>query len=111
MNQIIKKVEQTSCQWPGLESILESALRWLSENPIVPSDEQLEAMIQQARKIGDPYLGLWREVVVEWQRRMFLAPEPEYIGEEEIGQFCGRYQRIDEAVREAYRRGKESSKR
>jgi len=59
---------------------VEAALRWLSENPIVPSEAQL-------RKMEDEVLGKegilmgnrLSEIgaITEWQRRCFLAPEPE----------------------------------
>jgi hypothetical protein len=43
-----------------------AALRWLSENPIVPTRAQVDQMVAD---------GTW--MAVEWQRRMFLAdPEP-----------------------------------
>lgn len=57
---------------------LEAALRWLSENPIVPTDEQAKEL--QNRYYGDGHLqqgSAFAYAAVEWQRRMFLAPEPE----------------------------------
>ena len=58
--------------------VLEAALRWLSENPIVPTRQNLEDMRtdwedtpeQNAEKVV-------LFLIYEWQRRMFLAPEPE----------------------------------
>ena len=52
---------------------LEAALRWLSENPIVPTMEQATEMSDS----GHPCVldGVW--YATEWQRRMFLALEPE----------------------------------
>lgn len=47
---------------------LEAALLWLAENPIVPNCEQAEELFCNKSIIS---------VCVEWQRRMFLAPEPE----------------------------------
>ena len=44
----------------------EAALLWLSENPVVPTHDQFDAM-----------RGTYRDICAEWQRRMFLAPEPE----------------------------------
>lgn len=35
------------------------------------------------------------------------SPLPEMIGRETLSEFCSRYRRIDEAVRDAYRRGRE----
>jgi len=87
-------------------------VRHLAENPIVPTDAFLKEMLNR-----DFFGGMnWTDPQVfkfctEWQRRMFDAPEPEMIGNEEIGRFCGRYQRIDDAVREAYLRGQQSHKK
>jgi len=62
-----------------IETALEAALRWLSENPIVP---KLRSDIEHLDEVfGDTDDKGGREdlvaVVCEWQRRMFLAPEPE----------------------------------
>lgn len=63
---------------------LEAALRWLSENPIVPTDEQFENCLSSAA--GRPTTMEWQNMTewnrakalcVEWQRQMFLAPELE----------------------------------
>ena len=57
--------------------ILEAALCWLSENPIVPTDGEAKAIWRDTglcNEVDDDEL---RCIVVEWQRRMFLAPEPE----------------------------------
>jgi len=53
--------------------VLRAALRWLSENPMVPTDEQMHQL--RASSTATIPANLWRDVVVEWQRRMFLAPE------------------------------------
>jgi hypothetical protein len=50
-----------------LEEILEPALRWLAENPIVPTEKQWRDMPPQDTVAGH---------IAEWQRRMFLAPTP-----------------------------------
>ena len=55
--------------------ILEAALRWLSENPIVPTDGEAKAIWRDTglcNEVDDDEL---RCIVVEWQRRMFLAPD------------------------------------
>lgn len=58
-----------------VRSILEAALRWLMENPIVPTDEQ-RAELGRLAPYEDPGNGkIHSWVAVEWQRRMFLAPE------------------------------------
>lgn len=53
-----------------------AALEWLSENPIAPSRVQVESIIEPSLRGLDPY-DLIIESIREWQRRMFLAPEPE----------------------------------
>lgn len=58
-----------------LVNVLEAALLWLSENPIVPSDEQINSLFE-AHKYGVSR-DAWKFYFSEWQRRMFLAPEPE----------------------------------
>jgi len=59
---------------------LDAALRWLSENPIVPTLDQMqdldEATLDVRPSSGDGY-AMSRARIVEWQRRMFLDPEPE----------------------------------
>ncbi len=52
-------------------AVLEAALRWLSENPIVPTDAQIEEMKIKLVPVH-PH---WSNIVAEWQRRMFLAPD------------------------------------
>lgn len=59
---------------------LEAALRWLSENPIVPTDTQAYDLWQSQILSGKTHSDneLAKLCAVEWQRRMFLAaPEPE----------------------------------
>lgn len=56
------------------EPILEAALRWLSGNPIAPTDEQLKKM-ENARlhQNQSPPHDPERWLCTEWQRLMFLA--------------------------------------
>jgi len=62
---------------------IEAALRWLSENPIEPSLEQsailrdLACVVSAGYGTHDPTAAAAAAVAMEWQRRMFLAPEPE----------------------------------
>jgi len=49
--------------------VLEAALRWLSENPIVPEPRDFENS-----KLNASGVQVAIESSVEWQRRMFLAP-------------------------------------
>jgi hypothetical protein len=67
------------------ESIaLEAALRWQSENPIVPTDEQCDELINMIGANGRSLVRYpsriskeqARNMLVEWVRRMYLAPEP-----------------------------------
>ena len=56
---------------------VEPALRWLSENPIVPNLEEVSEMYKINRFHGiDKPLQVYGDIAVEWQRRMFLAPNP-----------------------------------
>ena len=63
--------------------VLEAALCWLYDNFIRPTDEQFGEMVKE-RHDADPKhwesLTEWQRTIIlicEWQRRMFLAPEPE----------------------------------
>lgn len=111
-----------------INQILEAALRWLSENPIVPTYEQIVAIHDTANPTAQPATGKhWetRNWLVEWQRRMFLSPEPEapeairdllspkFFNALQIATGSvddGKYSRdeYEKSVIEAYRRGKES---
>lgn len=55
--------------------VVEAALRWLSENPIVPSEAEMAKIMAYWRE-GHPE-NFYIYCSVEWQRRMFLAPELE----------------------------------
>lgn len=98
-----------------LLEMLEPAIRWLSENPIVPTVEQSSDMMEKFP------VNTSRNVCVEWQRRMFLARDPDYpildllqpnfFNAVQIvtGEVPTRHeQQYADAVREAYRRGQES---
>lgn len=54
---------------------LEEAVRWIAENPIIPSDKWIRDHNESAHKLLHPY-ELTARIIDEWQRRMFLAPEP-----------------------------------
>lgn len=91
-----------------IRMILEAALRWLSENPIVPDDEQC-LQLWRGSAGADTTADCTRNTVSNWQRRMFLAPpESEMIGAETLEHFCSRFQTIGEAVSEAFRIGQDS---
>jgi len=111
-----------------VREIVEAALRWLAENPIVPTE-------QQERALDDAWMRSKRDTLdmahkfahasafgaVEWQRRMFLAPEPEVLKVPEkikdlllTVEDCmyGSAQTLENEIRgkiiEAYRRGQQS---
>lgn len=99
-----------------LENMLEAALRWLSDNPIVPTRDDVLKMNR-----GWHFEVEIISAITEWQRRMFLAPEPEipeevkdllwsetlYAGDQK---FFEAVPRINENVIEAFRRGQRSAK-
>lgn len=93
---------------------LASTLSWLSENPIVPSDDRIGEMLAAKNHfIGhfDPTDWI-RWGAAEWQRRMFLAPEP--VAPEEVKRLLFttfthiRREDANVAILEAYRRGQRS---
>jgi hypothetical protein len=49
---------------------LDASIKWLAENPIVPTE-------QEYRDFGVKFDFQGVKCIAEWQRRMFLAPEPE----------------------------------
>ena len=92
--------------------LLEAALEWLSEHPIVPIDKEVEEILDKV----EPYRN-WPEMVkrvVEiWQRQMFIATEPELPEElktifKDTSKWNGLDQDTKDATWEAYRRGLES---
>ena len=107
-----------------VHSILEAALLWLSENPIVPTSEQLHSIIGKLPMAMCDIVWTERDraLIAEWQRRMFLAPEPEV--PEEIkdllsnpeqfdphpffGGKIGLHEVVEAIAVEAFRRGKAS---
>jgi len=65
---------------PAKEStreLLEAALRWQSENPIVPTWSDMDHMLDAYSPDDVPSVSDCQFVAVEWQRRMYLAPAPE----------------------------------
>ena len=69
-----------------IDRILEVAVRWLAENPIEPTKEQWSKLWTDTRS-GGLHGGNYK-MLSEWQRRMFLAPEPE-VPELPTGTVCG----------------------
>ena len=85
-------------------------IRWQAESPKVPTVEQEKSMYDAWRENGrfKPENGAMMFAASEWQRRMYLAPEPEV--PEEIKDLMWPNARSagdhDKSVIEAYRRGK-----
>jgi hypothetical protein len=56
-------------------------IRWQAENPIIPTHEQAihlcEIFEDESGSRRPDYCDSVRAVAIEWQRRMYLAPEPE----------------------------------
>ncbi len=115
----------------ALERMLLAFIAWQSENPIVPTRNQAFEILQRF-KVESSGCHSFRiaDALVEWQRRMYLSPEPEVPKEvkdllqieltsidpkPEHTVLDPRTTKLDctvrqwnEAVLEAYRRGKES---
>lgn len=82
---------------------LEAALRWLSENPIVPTPQQWKDIEESV-----PMFHIW-DRVGEWQRRMFLSPEPEVPEEiKDLVEGMSWNSTTPKAIIEAFRRGQKS---
>ena len=60
---------------PQIRVALEAACRWLSENPIVPSETDAIILADVSLRAGDDRNKQVEDVATEWQRRMFLAPD------------------------------------
>ena len=101
--------EETKRLTEKVKAILEEGfIRWQSESPLVPTSKQESELLDSW--IKESWLGKTEHLVTEWQRRMYLAPEPEV--PEEIKDLLWPNSRsasdLDRAVIEAYRRGKAS---
>jgi hypothetical protein len=84
---------------------LEAAIRWLAENPIVPTKEQID----QIDYFLDGEPNFVESHAVEWQRRMFLAPEPEAPDAvKDLYDEAPPGGTAQKAIIEAYRRGQNS---
>lgn len=103
------------CEKAGMEA----ALGWLAENPIVPTEAQLTEMLATRIGFGFEPVDWMRWGAAQFQRRMFLAPEPEV--PEEIKDllstryvdditFGGIAKEHNENIIEAFRRGQKSRK-
>ena len=104
------------CEFDRYRVFLESALRWLSENPIVPTKEQTKTLWGNANGKNICYLSDLETLVIqnackEWQSIMFVEPEPEI--PEDIRpllrmDIMGDWVKIHSTIIEAYRRGQRS---
>jgi hypothetical protein len=81
LNAFLRMENHIGSKWDDrvLREMLSSALRWLSENPIMPTKEQCLEMTTTNRRatFGTDGWEWLKHGATEWQRRMFLAPEPE----------------------------------
>lgn len=92
---------------------LEAALEALAENPIVPTNEQISEMSCAVTDKPCPW-GHTKPLIIEWQRRMFEAPEPEV--PEAIRDLLDPLDRenrflANQHILEAYRRGQQSKEK
>lgn len=101
-----------------IKQALQDFVRWLSENPIVPTPKDVDKLYldwQAVTEYDSSQMPLWASI--EWQRRMFLAPKPVFI--QEIRDLMDSYTSDDtgsrfncnehnEHVIEAYRRGQKA---
>jgi hypothetical protein len=88
--------------------ILEAALRWLSENPMLPTREQQVELLRKLEPSANSVPATIAEIVAAWQRRMFLASDPDEAIKHLLNKGWASCESIDAAIREAYRRGRES---
>jgi hypothetical protein len=104
--------EMAKANTSDLKDALESALGWLSANPIVPTEQQWRDLYKSFGR-GDPSSPYpiedqLRFTVFEWQRRMFLAPEPQGIDDLLVSLRGCSIDQIDGRIREAYQRGQKA---
>ena len=89
---------------------LEAAVRWLAENPIVPTAKQSAELEHLCRLNDEPTCSDATFYCAEWQRLCFLAPEPEVT--EAVKDLLSKYQSKGYCdnfdIIEAYRRGQKS---
>lgn len=94
------------------ERIIAAALRWLSDHPMVPTEQQVVDLIDTFDGKGS--LEVHR--IVEWQRKMFLAPDEDEPIRDLIENFGPAMPGVSledakAAVREAFRRGQQSQEK
>lgn len=77
LQAVYKEKYPCSVRSSEMEKHLEAALRWLAENPSIPSADWVH---EKVTSIHDSLLiqTIIVRMIAEWQREMFLAAEPEY---------------------------------
>jgi len=103
-----KSYFENHSQNDNIHAVLVAALRWLSDNPIEPDEDEVNMMFSsepnaQVQRVA-------RQACVEWQRRMFLAPDLDP-SEDELRDLLHEdrwHKEIGDAIREAYRRGRKA---
>jgi hypothetical protein len=89
--------------------VLEAALRWLSENPIAPTNEQARVLFESWWSKDTSTAQTMKLIALEWQRLMFL-PVPEFLPSELISMIHGQNAWTPADVLKAYRLGQKSAK-
>lgn len=94
---------------------IEAGLKWLADNPIAPPHSFGEELCNGRTEGYDPSPTEFEGAVMEWQRRMFLAPDPE--SPEEIkdllvsgslNEAFFSHDIYNERILDAYRRGQKA---
>jgi hypothetical protein len=67
---------RSDMRWPGVNAILKAAIRWQSEHPQVPTEEQMDALTNDLPYQDSGNGRIFRVVIDRWQRHMYDAPEP-----------------------------------
>jgi len=99
--------------------VLAAALRWQSENPQMPTDEQLASMRHDLRFRPGVDFDI-QKLCGEWLRRMYLAPEPEATDFDSVRRYANistktlaEHEWVKsedyDSLLEAYRRGRRSA--
>lgn len=99
----------------NVEILLQSALRWLTENPIVPDENQVSEVSRSwCARESRVFIG-YSDFSAEWQRRMFLATEEENndsVDEVSFIEFCSNYPYVaHKSLAKAFRLGQKSVKK
>lgn len=117
---------------PWVNAVLQTALLWLSDNPISPSDKQCDVLLEsfaldgELRRGGPVNRAQVKCLVTAWQRRMLIDQEkdvpievrdlilPTFFNALQVatGEVCTRTEeKYKDAVIEAYHRGQKAGSR